>query len=87
MKHELTSDESTDLFDKAKPYLRQIDYTHLSKEERLRIIKSARFLDVRVRGDGREYYFEANFIKDLLEIVDNIQTRKVLNEKNIDNEQ
>lgn len=81
MKHNLTLDESTDLFAKAKPYLKQIDYTYLSNEERLRIIKSARFLDVRVRADGREYYFEANFLKNILDVVDHIQTRKVLNEK------
>ncbi len=86
MEHKLSSQETTKLFEKAKPYLNQIDYTHLSQEERLRIIKSARFLDVRVKSDGREYYFEADFLKHLLDIVDNIQTRKVLNEKKIENE-
>ena len=66
MEHRLTPDETSKLFEMAKPILNEINYTKLSQEERLRLIKSARFLDVRVRSEGREYYFEADFIKSLL---------------------
>lgn len=82
MIHKLTSEETTHLFESAKPYLKEISYTYLSKEERLKIIKRARFLDVRVRSEGREYYFEADFLKDLLSKLDDILTRKILTEKN-----
>lgn len=84
MNHKKSQEQSTELFQKAQPFLNEINYTGLlPKEELCSLIKKARYVDVRVRCEGREYYFEADFLKDLLHKVDEIQTRKILLEKNI----
>ena len=81
MEHRLTPDETSKMFEMAKPILNEINYTKLSQKERLDLIKGARFLDVRVRKDGREYYFEADFLKSLLDKLDDVLTRELLMEK------
>lgn len=81
MEHKQSLEQSTALFQKAKPFLDDINYTSLPNDVLLSLIKGARFVDVRVRNNGREYYFEADFIKDLLYKIDEIQTRKILLEK------
>lgn len=63
---DLSNDETTAIFDMAKAYLNQINCTYAyTIEQRLKLIQSARFLDIRVRADGREYLFEGDFIKSL----------------------
>ncbi len=84
MEHKQSSEQSSELFQQAKPFLDKIDYTSLlSKETLLSLIKGARYVDVRVRYEGREFYFEADFLKNLLHKIDEIQTRKILLEKTI----
>jgi len=62
----LSNDETTAYFNNAKVYLDKINCTYATtKEQRLKIIQSARFIDIRVRADGREYFFEGEFIKSL----------------------
>lgn len=61
---ELTDDESTKLFDSAKPFLNQINVTGSTEfPERLRLFMAARFIDVRCRVDGHEYFFEGEEIR------------------------
>lgn len=61
---ELTIDETTQLFDQAKPYLNQINVTgEMDEDQKLKLFLGARWIDVRVRMDGREYYFEGEFLR------------------------
>ena len=64
---ELTNDESTKIFDDAKPFLNQINVTgSTTRKERLRLFMSARFIDVRCRVDGHEYFFEGEEIRSYI---------------------
>ena len=35
-------------------------------DEKIQLILSARFIDIKIRKDGKEYEFEGDFIKDLI---------------------
>lgn len=61
--NELTNDETSKIFEEAKTFLDQINITYRNNDELLKIFNSARFIDIRCRADGREYYFEGNFIR------------------------
>ena len=60
----LTNDETTKLFEQAKPFLNQINVTKSkSKEDLFKLFMKARFIDVRVRVGGREYFFEGEPVR------------------------
>ena len=35
-------------------------------DDKIKLILSARFIDIKIRKDGQEYIFEADFIKNLI---------------------
>lgn len=64
---ELTNEESTKIFNDAKPFLDQINVTNsTTKKERLGLFMGARFIDVRCRVDGHEYFFEGEEIRSYI---------------------
>lgn len=74
---ELTNDESTEIFQSAKPFLDKINVTYCkSKEERLKLFMAARFIDIRCRVDGHEYFFEGEEIRSYIQ-----ELQKELNDK------
>ncbi len=73
---ELTLDETTRLFDSAKPFLDQINVTYsTTPEERLKLFMGARFIDIRCRADGREYYFEGEKIRSHIQDLQNLSSQ------------
>ena len=61
---ELTNDESTKIFELARPFLNLINVTYAKNQsERLKLFMSARFIDIRCRVDGHEYFFEGEEIR------------------------
>lgn len=64
---DLTNEETTKLFEQAESFLNQINVTGLmTEEEKLKLFFGARFIDIRVRMDGREYFFEGESIRSIL---------------------
>jgi hypothetical protein len=61
---ELSNDESTKIFELARPFLDRINVTYCKNPaERLKLFMSARFIDIRCRVDGHEYFFEGEDIR------------------------
>lgn len=60
----LTDEETSELYMVVSKKLVPINVTgEMTEDEKMRLFLGARFIDVRCRKDGREYFFEGNFLR------------------------
>lgn len=59
----LSNEQSTKIFKEAEPILNKIKLHQLTNDEKLVVFMGARFIDIRCRKDGYEYFFEGESIR------------------------
>lgn len=79
MENNLSNDETTNLYDNARQFLKQIEIDINDIEKLKRLWNAAWFIDIRCRVDGREYFFEGEPLRAAFNKKDIEQQEQIYN--------